>query len=179
MLHGISIEGIGPAEVLLLRPSDVAAYVEGGVCAIGVAGYDVIVEQEPDVAMPLDLEIGRCSMCLATIEGVDLYAIEAPRIATKYPRLTKEHFLSRGTPARVVELSGNVEIAPLVGLADGIVDLVETGETLRRNGLAVAATLFPVTSRLIVNRAALRLRMKTIRTLIDRLGSRPSLEVSA
>jgi ATP phosphoribosyltransferase len=95
--------------------------------------------------------------------------LETPRVATKYPRIASEHFLDRGTPARVVELSGAVEIAPLVGLADAIVDIVETGETLKKNGLEVKTVLFEVSSRLVINRAALRLRMTTMRALMDRL----------
>lgn len=169
LVHAIAIDGIGPAEVLLLRASDVAAYVEGGVCALGVAGYDTIVEQSPDVLMPLDLGFGACRMCVAARQEVDPFALETPRVATKYPRIASEHFLDRGTPARVVQLSGAVEIAPLVGLSDAIIDIVETGETLRRNGLEVKATLFDVSSRLVINRAALRLRMGSLRMLMDRL----------
>lgn len=169
LVHPIELEGIGPAEVLLLRGSDVAAYVEGGVCALGVAGYDTIVEQRPDVLMPLDLDFGVCHMCVAAKESVDPFELETPRIATKYPRTAADHFLAHGTPARVVQLSGAVEIAPLVGLADAIVDIVETGETLRKNGLTVKAKLFRISSRLVINRAALRLRMTAIRDLMDRL----------
>jgi ATP phosphoribosyltransferase len=169
LVHPIQIDGIGAAEVLLLRASDVAAYVEGGVCAVGVAGYDTIVEQAPDVLMPLDLGFGACRMCVAGKVDVDPFVLETPRVATKYPRIASEHFLDRGTPARVVELSGAVEIAPLVGLADAIVDIVETGETLKKNGLEVKTILFEVSSRLVINRAALRLRMTTMRALMDRL----------
>jgi ATP phosphoribosyltransferase len=135
LVHPIRIDGIGSAEVLLLRASDVAAYVEGGVCALGVAGYDTIVEQSPDVLMPLDLGFGACRMCVAAKAEMDPFALESPRVATKYPRIASEHFLDRGTPAHVVQLSGAVEIAPRVGLADAIVDIVETGETLKKNGL--------------------------------------------
>jgi ATP phosphoribosyltransferase len=169
LVHPITIEGIGPAEVLILRASDVAAYVEGGVCALGVAGYDTIVEQGPDVLIPLDLGFGRCRMCVAARTEVDPFALETPRVATKYARIATEHFLDRGTPARVVQLSGAVEIAPLVGLADCIVDIVETGRTLEKNGLEVKTTLFEISSRLVVNRAALRLRMGAMRALMDRL----------
>lgn len=169
LVHPIRIEGVGPAEVLMLRGSDVAAYVEGGVCALGVAGYDTIVEQSPDVLMPLDLGFGACRMCVAAKAEVDPFALETPRVATKYPRIATEHFLDRGTPARVIQLSGAIEIAPLVGLADAIVDIVETGETLKNNGLEVKATLFEVSSRLVINRAALRLRMSAMRALMDRL----------
>ena len=169
LVHPIQIEGVGPAEVLMLRGSDVAAYVEGGVCALGVAGYDTIVEQAPDVLMPLDLGFGLCRMCVAAKTDVDPFVLETPRVATKYPRIASNHFLDRGTPARVVQLSGAVEIAPLVGLADAIVDIVETGKTLEKNGLEVKTVLFEISSRLVINRAALRLRMTAMRALMDRL----------
>jgi ATP phosphoribosyltransferase len=169
LVHPIQIDGVGAAEVLILRAADVAAYVEGGVCALGVAGYDTIVEQSPDVLMPLDLGFGACRMCVAAKTDVDPFALETPRVATKYPRIASEHFLDRGTPARVVQLSGAVEIAPLVGLADAIVDIVETGKTLEKNGLEVKATLFPISSRLVINRAALRLHMQAMRALMDRI----------
>ena len=169
LVHPITIDGIGAAEVLILRASDVAAYVEGGVCALGVAGYDTIVEQSPDVLMPLDLGFGACRMCVAAKAEVDPFSLESPRVATKYPRIASEHFLDRGTPAHVVQLSGAVEIAPLVGLSDAIIDIVETGETLVKNGLEVKEILFEVSSRLVINRAALRLRMGAMRALMDRL----------
>lgn len=169
LVHAFEDPTFGPVEVLVLRASDVAAYVEHGACAVGIAGYDTLLEQRPDVLMPLDLGIGRCRMCVAGLPEVDPLALEAPRLATKYGRIAEQHFGARGRPAQIIGLSGAIEIAPLVGLADGIVDIVETGETLRKNGLVEHATLFEVTTRVVVNRAALRLQMQPIRRLLDAL----------
>jgi ATP phosphoribosyltransferase len=169
LIHPISIPGIGAAEALLVRGSDVAAYVEHGVCAMGVAGYDNIAEQRPAVLVPVDLGIGACRLALSAKPEVDPLKLESPRIATKYPRLASAFFLERGAPAQIIELSGAIEIAPLVGLSDAIVDIVETGETLKKNGLVEKATILEITSRLIVNRAALKLRTQEIRLIQEAL----------
>jgi ATP phosphoribosyltransferase len=162
LIHPIRIGGLEKAEVLLVRGSDVPAYVEHGVCALGVAGYDVIAEQSPNVLVPLDLAIGACRLALSGFPGVDPLRLESPRIATKYPTLATRFFLEVGAPAQIIELSGAIEIAPLVGLSDAIVDIVETGETLRKNGLVEKRTILEISSRLIVNRAASKLRAREI-----------------
>lgn len=169
LVHPVPLEGVGTVEVLVLRPSDVAVYVAHGVCAAGIVGSDVLLEQRLDVWSPVDLGIGRCRICLAARPEVDPYTKETPTIATKYPRVAEDHFLSLGRPAEIIELSGNVEIAPLVGLADAIVDIVETGETLVKNGLVIKATLEEVSARLVLNRAAAKLRPGPLRLLEDRL----------
>lgn len=169
LIHPLEAEGLGPVEVLVLRASDVAPYVEHGACAVGVVGNDTLEEQQPDVLWPLDLGIGRCRMCVAGLPGVDPFSLEQPRIATKYGRVAKAHFSARGLDAHIIELSGAIELAPLVGLADAIVDIVETGETLRQNGLVVHEPIFDVSARLVVNRAALRLQMAAVRGLLERL----------
>jgi ATP phosphoribosyltransferase len=169
LIHPLMAEGLGPVEVLVLRASDVAAYVEHGACAVGVVGNDTLEEQQADVLWPLDLGIGRCRMCVAGLAGADPFALEQPRVATKYGRVAKAHFSARGLDARIIQLSGAIELAPLVGLADAIVDIVETGETLRQNGLVVHEPIFEVSARLVVNRAALRLQMGPVRGLLDRL----------
>lgn len=165
LIHPLHIPGVGAAEVVLVRDADVAVYVEHGVCAIGVAGYDTIAEQRPNVLTPLDLGIGACRLCLCAREDVDPLKLESPRIATKYPHLASQYFLERGSPAEIIALSGAIELAPLVGLSDAIVDIVETGETLRRNGLVEKATILSITARLVVNRAELKLRGDAIRTI--------------
>ena len=169
LVQPMDIPNVGPVEILLLRASDVAAYVENGACALGVAGYDILVEEEPDVLTPVDLQVARCRMCLCGTPNRDPRTLESPRIAAKYVNVARRYFLERGTPAEVIELSGAVEIAPLVGLADGIVDIVQTGETLKRNGLIELESLFEISSRVVVNRAAHRLRMGPIRTLLSAL----------
>ena len=169
LIHEVETPHFGRFEVLILRAKDVPAYVEHGVCAFGVAGYDTLVEQRPNVLQPLDLAFGRCRVAIAHRVGIDPWRIEKPRIATKFPRIAGDYFLSRGTPAQIVELSGAIEIAPLVGLADAIVDIVETGETLRKNGLTEGETIFDVSARLIFNRASLRLHMARLRAIQDAL----------
>jgi ATP phosphoribosyltransferase len=173
LLQPTTLDGIGEVEVLIIRASDVGAYVEHGVCALGVLGSDVLKEQRPNVLAPLDLGFGKCRMCLAAKPDVDALALETPRVATKYPRVAADFFLQRGAPAEIIKLSGAIEVAPLVGLADAIVDLVETGETLRQNGLVVHADVFEVSARLIVNRAAMHLSMQRVRTLQNRLRTAP------
>jgi ATP phosphoribosyltransferase len=169
LIHPVRLPDGTDAEVLILRASDVAAYVERGVCDLGVAGYDTIVEQHADVFIPLDLQFAKCRMVVAGFPDIDPLALENPRIATKYPRIAQDYFLSQGAPAKIIALSGAVEIAPLVGLSDAIVDIVETGSTLRTHGLVEHQTIFEISARLVVNRAALRLRARAIRNIETRL----------
>lgn len=165
LIHPLQIPNVGAAELVLVRDADVAVYVEHGVCAIGVAGYDTIAEQRPNVLTPLDLGIGACRLCLCAREEIDPLKLESPRIATKYPHLATQYFLERGSPAEIIALSGAIELAPLVGLSDAIVDIVETGETLRKNGLVEKATILAISARLVVNRAALKLKSDAIRSI--------------
>jgi len=157
--------------VLILRSQDVPTYVDYGAADLGVAGRDVLDEQGRDLYEPVDLGIGVCRLVIA--EPVDRPVDERSqihlRIATKYPLLTRRHLQERGITAEIIKLSGSVEIAPLLGLAHRIVDLVETGETLRENGLREVETIMQVTSRLVVNPASLKLRGEAISRLIDRL----------
>ncbi|MCA9523854.1 MAG: ATP phosphoribosyltransferase, partial [Myxococcales bacterium] len=136
----------------------------------GVVGLDVLREQEPDVYEPLDLGVGRCRMVIA--QSIDLppqlHGAHL-RVATKYPRLTDEFYLRRGVQADIIKLYGSIELAAVIGLADQIVDLVSTGETLRQNRLRVVDELLAVSSRLIVNRAALKLRWERMQQVIARL----------
>jgi len=158
--------------LLFLKPADVPAYVTYGVAQLGIVGKDILLEQEPDVYEPLDLGFGFCRLVVA--EPRELWERDDPakwswvRVATKYPRLTEEYFSSRGVQVEIVRLDGSVELAPLVGLAERIVDLVQSGETLRVNGLVEVAEITRSTARLIVNRAA----MKTEHTAINRLTAR-------
>lgn len=165
LVHPIVIPGVREAEALLVRGSDVPAYVEHGVCALGIAGYDNIAEEQPNVLVPLDLKIAACRMAISARPEVDPFRLEAPRIATKYPGIASRFFFGRGTQAQIIELSGAIEIAPLVGLADAILDIVETGETLRKNGLVEKLSILDITARLIVNRAALKLRPADIQAV--------------
>jgi ATP phosphoribosyltransferase len=154
-----------------IRAADVASYVEHGAAAVGVAGLDVLREEPRDLYEPLDLGIGRCSVIVAWPKGgKPLPKGVAPRIATKYTNLASRHFARKSLPAEIIHLHGSIEVAPSLGLADGIVDITETGETLKANGLVVDEVVLKVSARLIVNRVALKLHADRLRRLIDLLG---------
>jgi ATP phosphoribosyltransferase len=158
-----------------IRAGDVASYVEHGAADLGIAGLDVLREEARDLYEPLDLGIGRCSVIVARPRGAaPLPRGVAPRVATKYAALAARHFARRSLPAEIIELQGSIEVAPSLGLADAIVDITETGETLRANGLAVEETVLEVSARLIVNRVALKLHAERIRRLIDALRAAAS-----
>ena len=158
-------------EILLLKPADVPAYVTYGAADLGVVGKDILLEQEPDVYEPLDLGFGFCRLVVA--EPRELWERDDPakwswvRVATKYPRLTEQYFSSRGIQVEIVRLDGSIELAPLVGLADRIVDLVQTGETLRANGLVEVAEITRSTARVIVNRASMKTEYTAVTQLIE------------
>ncbi len=161
----------GDLKVIVLRSSDIPTYIEHGAADVGIAGGDVLDEQMRDLYEPLDLGIGACRLIVAELgskpinERSDIHL----RIATKYPGMTHRYLQQRGLTAEVIKLSGAIELAPLLGLADQIVDLVETGETLRQNGLVEVSTICHVTSRLIVNPASLKLLGPVIPDLIARI----------
>lgn len=178
----------GAARFLVLKDGDVPLYVERGAADLGVCGLDQLLESGADVLAPVDLGYGRCRLCLAAPEaafaqrsGPDEDAAwralvdgavpgRSLRVATKYPRLAAKAFARRGVPVDLVRLSGSVELAAVAGLADAIVDLVESGRTLRENGLAVGADLLQVSARLVVNRAAWRLKADELRPVLEALG---------
>lgn len=154
--------------VLLVKPVDVATYVERGVADLGVAGRDTLEEQARDLYEPVDLGIGACRLVVA--EPADRPAPRergaTVRVATKYPNVARRYFLARGADPDIIELFGSVELGAVTGLADQIVDLVESGETLRQNGLVEVETIMDVTSRLIVHPASLKLRPTRIASAI-------------
>jgi len=153
-----------------IRAADVASYVEHGAAAVGVAGLDVLREEPRDLYEPLDLGIGRCAVIVAWPKAAKpLPKGVAPRIATKYTNLASRHFAAHGIPAEIIHLHGSIEVAPSLGLADAIVDITETGETLKANGLVVTEQVLEVSARLIVNRVALRLHAERLRRLIEAL----------
>jgi len=153
---------------LLLKPDDVPTYVEYGAADLGVCGRDVLLERPCNVYQPLDLGIGRCRMVVAGVVG-RTPPNAVPRVATKYPRCAAEHFARRGVQAEIIQVQGSVELAPLVGLADLIVDLVETGATLAQNGLEEREEVARVSSVLVANRAAYKLRHDQMRPLLSAL----------
>jgi ATP phosphoribosyltransferase len=152
---------------LLLKPDDVPTYVEYGAAELGVSGRDVLIERGYDLYQPLDLGIGKCRMVVAGPR--EERAVDVPRVATKYPRIAADHCAKNGVQAEVIYVQGSVELAPLVGLADLIVDLVETGDTLRENDLVERETIMPISSVLVANRSLYKLRLKEVLPLLERL----------
>jgi ATP phosphoribosyltransferase len=165
------------AGIITMRPSDVPTYVEAGAADLGITGKDVLMEQsEREVYELVDLGYGDCTMVLATVAGEDLAAealrrLGVIRIATKYPRVATRHFLQTGRQAEIVEVKGSVELAPLTGLVEGIVDLTATGTTLRENGLVVREEIAHCTARLIANPVAHKLKAEAIDHLLERLDA--------
>jgi ATP phosphoribosyltransferase len=165
------------AGIVTMRPSDVPTYVEHGAADIGVTGKDVLLEQpEREVYELLDLGFGRCEMVVAARRGDDalgeaLRRLGRVRVATKYPRIAKEHFAGTGRQAEIVAVKGSVELAPLTGLVDGIVDLTATGKTLAENDLEVVEEICTCTARLIANPVAHKLKAAEIDALVERIRS--------
>jgi ATP phosphoribosyltransferase len=159
----------GRYRFVFVKPADVLVYVEHGIADCGVVGRDVLLEAEADVLVPLDLRIARCRIVVATRADHSLTDAGMLRVATKYPRVAAAHFGARGVPVEIIELSGSVELAPVLGLADCIVDLVETGRTLAENGLVVVETITESTGRLVVNRASYQLKAAAVAELIEAL----------
>jgi ATP phosphoribosyltransferase len=159
----------GQIRVLVLRNSDVPTYVAHGAADVGVVGSDVLDEEGRDLYEPLDLGIGRCRMIVAQKADARADELAHLRIATKYPRITKAYLARKGITAEVIKLSGAIELGPLTGLCDRIVDITQTGETLRQNGLVEIDTVCEVSSKLVVNPARLKLDGDRLGALIDAL----------
>ncbi len=166
--------------LVTMRPSDIPTYVEAGAADMGITGKDVLMEQSDRVVYEiLDLGYGACRMVLAGRKGDESLGeserrLGAMRIATKYPRIAERFFDEAGRQAEVIEVKGSVELAPLVGLADGIVDLVATGRTLEENGLEIREEIAPSTARLVVNRVSHKLRATEVDDLVERLRPKGS-----
>jgi ATP phosphoribosyltransferase len=158
---------------LILRPVDIPTYVEYGAADVGIVGKDVIDEEERDVYEPLDLKFGRCRLVVAQPGNVpqelSLTDWSYIRVATKFPRITERYYNGKGAPVEIIRLSGSIELAPLVGLCERIVDLVETGRTMAENGLVVVDEVMRVSARLIVNRASQKTKYEQVTNLIGRL----------
>ena len=161
--------------LVIVRASDVPTYVQYGAADLGVAGKDVLLEHSGvGLYQPLDLNIGRCNMMVAVREGFD-YAAAVKRgarlhVATKFVQTAREHFAAKGMHVNLIKLYGSMELAPLTGLADAIVDLVSTGSTLKANHLVAVEQIMAISSRLVVNRAALKLKRESIQPLLEAFG---------
>jgi ATP phosphoribosyltransferase len=166
------------AGIVTMRPSDVPTYVEHGSADLGITGKDVLLEQSDRAVYELlDLNFGRCTMVVAAREGGDpiaaaLRRLGRVRIATKYPRIAERHFTATGRQAEIVEVKGSVELAPLTGLVDGIVDLTATGTTLAENGLRVMEEIEVCTARLIANPVAHKLKAAEIDAIVEKVRAR-------
>jgi len=165
------VHDCGRVRVLVLRNSDVPTYVAHGAADVGVVGSDVLDEEGRDLYEPVDLRIGRCRMIVAerADRPIDDRTHSHLRIATKYPRITRGYLHRKGITAEVIALSGAIELGPLTGLCDRIVDITQTGETLRQNGLIEIDTIAEVSTRLVVNPARLKLDGDRLGTMIDAL----------
>ena len=157
-------------QFIIIRATDVPTFVEYGAADLGVVGKDVLVEYGGESFYePLDLKISRCRLMVACPKGYQPGSTARPRVATKYVNIAQDYFASQGVQVEVVKLYGSMELAPIVGLADFIVDLVETGNTLKANGLEATETVLEVSSRLIVNKAAMKMRHQQVTEMITQL----------
>jgi ATP phosphoribosyltransferase len=154
---------------ILAKPMDVPTYVEYGVADVGIAGKDVLLEEERDVYEVLDLKISKCHLAVAGLPGKEINGI-APKVASKYPNIAESYFRSKGEQVDIIKLNGSVELAPLIGLADRIVDIVSTGSTLRENGLLELERIMAITSRFIINPVSHRLKNLVINEMVERLA---------
>ncbi len=161
----------GKIELVLAKGPDVITYVENGVCDLGVVGKDTIMENGSHFFEILDLGFGKCRFALAAKKGSDFYkGFRSKTVASKYPNVTREFFESKSMDIRVIKIEGSVELAPLLELADGIVDIVESGSTLKENGLEVKEEIAYISARLIANEASLKLRKAEIEELVNLLN---------
>ena len=152
-----------------VKPSDVAIYVERGAADIGVAGKDILLEYRPEVYELLDLNVGKCRMAVAAPEGFRDDMNRTLRVATKFSRIARDYYTSVGRDIDIIHLNGSIEIAPILGLSDVIVDIVETGTTLRENKLAVIEEIVPISARLIANKSGFKFRTEQIEKLTEGL----------
>ncbi len=161
-----------PLEIVLAKAADVITYVEHGVCDLGVVGKDTIMENGNSFYEMLDLGFGKCRFALATRVGDDFYSgCKTRRIATKYPKVAREYFAKKGMDIEIIKIEGSVELAPLLGIADAIVDIVETGTTMKENGLHPIEDMHKISARLIVNIASMKLYKEEIFDFLEKLES--------
>lgn len=157
----------GKVRFLLLKPDDVPTYVESGAADLGISGRDTLLERAYDLYQLVDLGIGRCRMVVAAPEGARVPVL--PRVATKYPRIARQHYAAQGLQPEIIYIQGSVELGPIVGLSDVIVDLVETGSTLRENNLVETETICEITSVLVANRSLFKLRRGDLAPVVQGL----------
>ena len=153
-----------------VKPSDVAIYVERGAADIGVAGKDILLEYRPDIYELLDLDVGKCRMAVAAKNGFEDDPQRTLRVATKFASIAAGYYLAKGRDIDIIHLNGSIELAPILGLSDVIVDIVETGTTLKENDLSVIETIVPISARLIANKSSYKFKNEKIDTLVRELS---------
>lgn len=156
---------------LLVKPSDVAIYVEHGAADVGVAGKDILLEAQPDIYELLDLDIGKCRVAVASKNGYIDDPERTLRVATKYVNIAKRYYAGINREIEIIKLNGSIELAPILGLSDVIVDIVETGSTLQENDLCVLRDIIPISARLIANKSSFKFKNDVIAGLTDRLSA--------
>lgn len=157
-------------EFILVKAVDVLTYVEHGVADIGIVGKDVLMESDKEFYEVADLKVGKCKFALASTPNFNIDATYTKKkIATKYPKVTKEYFRKKGEDVEIIKIEGSVEIAPILGLADAIIDIVETGTTLRENGLIVFENVCDISARMIVNRVSMKMKKEEINEIIKKV----------
>ena len=152
-----------------VKPSDVSIYVERGVADVGVAGSDILLEYEPDVYELLDLGVGKCRMCVAAAKEFEDDRSRPLRVATKFPNIASKYYSGISRSIDIIKLHGSIELAPILGLSDVIVDIVETGSTLRENGLEVKHSIVPISAQLIANKASYKFKRAELSELMEKI----------
>ena len=171
-------DSVHDIQYFLVKSNDCITYVNHGVADIGVVGKDTILENENDNYELLDLKIGKCKFIVASLPQNQLFSkVGHITIGTKYPRVAKQYFLSKGMDVEIIKIDGSVELAPILGLCDGIVDIMETGTTLKENGLVVLDTVCDISARVIVNKASFKLKHEEVMKVINDLSKRVDEDV--
>ncbi len=161
----------GSVQYFWAKPSDVAVYVERGAADIGVVGSDILTEQKNDVYELMDMGVGKCRIAIAAAKGFKYSQTSAVRVATKFPRIAREFFLGKSMDADIIILNGSIELAPILGMSDVILDIVETGETLRENDLYCVETVCDISARLIANKVSYKFKNARIRELCGSISA--------
>ena len=156
-------------KLLIVRPTDVASYVEYGAADCGIVGKDTLMEQDRNLYEPLDLGIGKCKMVVAAPKGFEKSGKSSLRIASKYPKIASDFYNKKGISTEVIKLYGSVELAPIIGLCDAIVDLTATGETLKKNKLEIVEVVAEISAKFVVNKVSMKIKSKKIKELLVKL----------
>ncbi|MBQ9624840.1 MAG: ATP phosphoribosyltransferase [Clostridia bacterium] len=159
----------GDVEIVLVKAGDVPTYVERGAVDIGVVGKDTLLQEEADIYEIMDLGFGRCKMAVAALKGYERHRDKKLRVASKYPKIARDYYLSKNEQVDIIYLSGSVELAPIVGLSDVIVDIVQTGATLKENGLEVIEDICDISARFVANKVSFKTKSVKIKEIIAKL----------